>query len=97
MVTRFADPFEALFQLQRQLESRLASNWLGDLTAARGAFPPINLFQQGHDFVAIVDAFRSRKTLNAMRRAAMGRTFAWHRSAMGYKRVYDRALAATMG
>jgi starch synthase len=39
-----------------------------------------------------VDAYGSRKTLNAMRRAAMGRTFAWHRSAMSYKKVYDRAL-----
>ena len=44
-----------------------------------------------------VDAFRSRKTLNAMRRAAMGRTFAWHRSAMGYKKVYDRALTGAAG
>lgn len=40
-----------------------------------------------------VDAYRSRKTLNSMRRAAMGRTFAWQRSAVGYKKVYERAFA----
>jgi starch synthase len=39
-----------------------------------------------------VDAYRSRKKLNRMRRAAMGRTFAWQRSAVSYKKVYDRAL-----
>jgi starch synthase len=39
-----------------------------------------------------VDAYRSRKKLNSMRRAAMGRSFAWQRSAVSYKKVYDRAL-----
>jgi starch synthase len=43
-----------------------------------------------------VDAFRSRKKLNTMRRAAMGRSFPWQRSAMGYKKVYDRALAGAL-
>jgi starch synthase len=42
-----------------------------------------------------VDAFGSRPKLNAMRRAAMARTFAWQRSARRYKKVYDRALQAT--
>jgi starch synthase len=40
-----------------------------------------------------VDAFGSRPRLNAMRRAAMARTFAWQRSARRYKKVYNRALA----
>jgi starch synthase len=44
-----------------------------------------------------VDAFRSRKKLNAMRRAAMARTFAWQRSAMSYKKVYDRTLIGARG
>ena len=55
MIARFLDPFDTLFQLQRALEGRLASDWLGDATAARGTFPPINIFRQGHDFVAIVE------------------------------------------
>ena len=44
-----------------------------------------------------VDAYRSRKKLNTMRRAAMGRTFAWQRSALGYKKVYDRTLMGARG
>jgi HSP20 family protein len=55
MVRRFTDPFDALFQLQRDLDARLASDWLESSTAGGGAFPPINIFQQGHDFVAVVE------------------------------------------
>jgi HSP20 family protein len=55
MVRRFADPFDALFQLQRDVDARLASDWLESSTAGSGAFPPINIFQQGHDFVAVVE------------------------------------------
>ena len=40
-----------------------------------------------------VDAFGSRRKLNAMRRAAMSETYGWTRSAAGYSSVYDRALA----
>jgi HSP20 family protein len=54
-ITRYADPFDALFRLQRELEGRLASDWLGETTSGIGAYPPINVFQQGHDFVAIVE------------------------------------------
>jgi HSP20 family protein len=45
MVTPFADPFDALLSLQRELDARLTSDWLEDSTASRGAFPPINVFQ----------------------------------------------------
>jgi HSP20 family protein len=55
MVTTFTDPFDALFNLQRALESRLESGWLQDLTTSRGPFPPINVFQQGEDILAIVE------------------------------------------
>ena len=51
----FHNPFEALFAIQRALEARRASDWLGTRTAAAGAFPPINIFQQNDDFVAIVE------------------------------------------
>jgi HSP20 family protein len=54
MIT-FTDPFERLFSLQKALESALASDWLGGATTGMGAFPPINVFQQDHDFVAIVE------------------------------------------
>ena len=55
MITGYADPFEALFRLQRELEGRRASNWLDDTTSGMGTYPPVNLLQQGHDFVAIVE------------------------------------------
>jgi HSP20 family protein len=55
MLTTLTDSFDALFSLQRALESRLASDWLRDATAGMGAFPPINVFQQGHDLVAILE------------------------------------------
>jgi HSP20 family protein len=55
MITTFADPFDALLSLQRALDAQLSSAWLQDSTASRGAFPPINLFQQGDDLLAIVE------------------------------------------
>ena len=55
MVTAFADPFDALLNLQRELEARLSSDWLQDLTTSRGPFPPINVFQQGEDLLAIIE------------------------------------------
>jgi len=55
MITAFADPFETLFNLQRALEGRLASDWLQDRTASQGPFPPINVFQQGDDVLAIIE------------------------------------------
>src|SRR6476661_6555934 len=55
MATNFADPFDALFNLQRAVGSRIASDWLQDQTAAQGPFPPINVFQQGEDILAIVE------------------------------------------
>ena len=55
MVIGYADPFETLFAFQRALENRLSSDWLGTTTAAMGTYPPINVFQQGDDLVAIVE------------------------------------------
>jgi HSP20 family protein len=55
MITRFSDPFDALLQFHRQLEARLASDWLGKSTSSMGAYPPINIFQQGYDFVAAIE------------------------------------------
>jgi HSP20 family protein len=55
MITTFPDPFDALFNLQRALEGRLASDWLHDQTTSQGPFPPINVFQQGDDILAIIE------------------------------------------
>lgn len=55
MITAFVDPFEAMFNLQRALDARLASDWMQDQTTSDGPFPPINVFQQGDDLLAIIE------------------------------------------
>jgi HSP20 family molecular chaperone IbpA len=55
MALGFADPFDALFRFQRALDQQLDSNWLEDATSGVGAFPSINVFRQGSDFVAIIE------------------------------------------
>ncbi len=55
MSMMYSDPFDVLLSLQRALEARRASDWLRDATTSMGSFPPINVFQQGDDFVAIIE------------------------------------------
>src|SRR5271165_4821195 len=55
MITAFADPFDTLFNLQRALEARTESDWLEDRTTGQGPFPPINVFQQGDEVLAIIE------------------------------------------
>ena len=55
MFASFNDPLDALFALQRALDARIASDWMGRGTAAMGSFPPTNIFQKGEDLVAIVE------------------------------------------
>jgi HSP20 family protein len=55
MLTSFDYPFEALLGIQRALEARRASDWLGAATTGAGTFPPINVFQKGDDFIAIIE------------------------------------------
>src|SRR6516165_4291565 len=54
-MANYNDPFEGLFALQRALDARLYSDWMGDSTAGVGSYPPINIFQKGDDFVAVVE------------------------------------------
>jgi len=49
------DPLHALLTLQRALDRSFDSDWLRGSTAGIGTFPPINIFQQGEDFVALVE------------------------------------------
>jgi HSP20 family protein len=55
MSMSFNDPFDALFALQRALDARLGSDWIGRGTAAGGSYPPVNIFQQGDDFIAVLE------------------------------------------
>ena len=54
MVTA-ADPLHALLSLQRALERSFESDWLRGSTSGMGTFPPINIFQRGDDFVALIE------------------------------------------
>ena len=55
MSLSFNDPFDALFALQRALEARVDSEWIGHGTAAGGSYPPVNIFQQGDDLIAVLE------------------------------------------
>jgi HSP20 family protein len=55
MALSVADPFDALLRFQRALEQQLDSDWLENATSGVGAFPSINVFQRGSDFVAIIE------------------------------------------
>ena len=55
MMSSYPDPFDTLFALQRALDARLASDWMGAGTTAGGSYPPVNIFQQGDDFVLVVE------------------------------------------
>ena len=44
-----------MFTLQRALDARIASDWIGRGTAAIGSFPPVNIFQKDEDLVAVVE------------------------------------------
>ena len=54
-IMTFDDPFETLFAIQRALDSRRASDWMGGGTTGVGSFPPINVFERDDDLVAIVE------------------------------------------
>ena len=58
----YRDPFEAIFALQRALDARLASDWMGDATSGGGSYAPINIFQKGDDFVAMIELPGVNKT-----------------------------------
>jgi len=55
MARLFTSPFGGLFDLQNALESAFTSDWFGTRPTGRGAFPPINVFREGDDYVAIIE------------------------------------------
>ena len=55
MVYRIVDPFGALRDFQRALDSTRRSNWLGTGTAGSGAFPAVNVFTKGEDCVIVAE------------------------------------------
>ena len=51
----FPDPFDTLPGLQQALDAFRASSWLGASSSGGGAFPPLNVFRKGEDFVIIAE------------------------------------------
>jgi HSP20 family protein len=49
------DPFEALFNLQRALDTFQQSDWLERSTTGTGPYPPVNVFRKGDDFVILAE------------------------------------------
>ena len=57
----FPDPFDTLVGLQRALDSFRASDWLRAGPSAGGAYPPLNVFRKGDEFVLITELPGIRK------------------------------------
>ena len=55
MARTFLDPFQTLFNLQRALDASRASDWLARGPSGGGAYPLLNVFRQGDDFVVIAE------------------------------------------
>src|ERR1700755_949307 len=55
MITGYSDPLDVLLSLQRALAAQTGSGWLQNQTASQGPFPPINVFQQGDNILAIIE------------------------------------------
>ncbi len=51
----FANPFDALLGLQQALDAFRGSGWLDAGPSGGGAYPPVNVFRKGDDFVVIAE------------------------------------------
>jgi len=55
MAMMLSDPFETLLGLQQALDSFRTSRWLDSSLSGTGAYPPVNVFRKGDDFVVITE------------------------------------------
>jgi HSP20 family protein len=55
MMAVFSDPFNALSNFQQALDSFRASSWLDAGPSGGGAYPPMNVFRKGDDFIIITE------------------------------------------
>lgn len=56
MALFFSNPFDAMLEFQRALDTLRDSAWLDFSPSGRGAFPPLNVFSKGDDIVVIAEA-----------------------------------------
>jgi HSP20 family protein len=55
MVIRMRDPFAALESLQRAMDGVMGSDWFGSRTSGSGAYPLVNVFNDGEDYVVVAE------------------------------------------
>lgn len=55
MAVFLSDPFEALLNLQRGLDTFRGSDWLETSPSGVGPYPPLNVFRKGDDFVVVTE------------------------------------------
>jgi len=51
----FTDPFDALASFQQALDAFRESDWLEAGPSGGGAYPPMNVFRKGDDFIIITE------------------------------------------
>jgi len=51
----FTDAFDALTSFQQALDAYRTSNWLDPGLSGGGAYPPVNVFRKGDDFIIIAE------------------------------------------
>ena len=51
----FPDPFDTASNLQQALDTFRASSWLAPGPSGGGAYPPMNVFRKGDDFIIIAE------------------------------------------
>jgi HSP20 family protein len=56
MALFYSNPFDAMLEFQRALDTLRDSSWLDFSPSGRGAFPPLNVFNKGDDIVVIAEA-----------------------------------------
>ena len=51
----FPSPFDTLLGLQQALDAFRASGWLDAGPSGGGAYPPVNVFRKGEDFILVTE------------------------------------------
>jgi HSP20 family protein len=62
MMAVFSDPFDTLSNFQQALDAFRASSWLDAGPSGGGAYPPMNVFRKGDDFIIIAELTGVKKS-----------------------------------
>jgi HSP20 family protein len=55
MALFYSNPFDALLEFQRSLDTFRDSSWFDDSFSGAGAYPPVNVFAKGDDVVIVTE------------------------------------------